>query len=671
MKGTISHPNFTRVSALPQVPQYESHTERLKAKRERRQQKHEDARPFVAWDGEGITRDDGEHVLTLLANSLGERLVAEDVWHPLTTNQCLRFMLGTSARHPGSIHVWFAFGYDINMILGDLPREELEKLYSSDGSEVYCESVSTSIEYRQGKSFAIRARVRKPGAGEYHTVSMLSYDTFTYFASSFVKACDKYLGTDWPGRGLVIEGKQERATGFSHVDVIRYNDAELQALVLLMSELRARLSHVGIFPKHWHGPGAIASTILASRDVKSHRMALPDILEIPVRYAYSGGRFELLRYGSVRGPSWRYDRRSAYPYAATLLGSAVGQWSYNKSPSMPIDPRSLYHCEWHSTNTEYPQPFHYRSTDNRISYPYHLTGWYWGYEVIQAMRLPYGTCTILESFTLDPVEDCKPFAFMQELYDMRRALIRQGHGAELALKLSLNSIYGKLIQQLGWHISAKGELDVPTYFNLFAASQITSITRAALFEVMIDNAGYDDVISFETDAIFTSRRWDRITIGEGLGEWEEKQLDDLTYIQSGVYAATNGASHARGLTRLVWPTNPVETFRDMIEHRWDPYQYELTTFVGMGLALSQDMGKWRRWVTTSRKLQTLEPTLGMSKRNHDITKCSCQDDDSMQLDIWHSTRVFDKVVTPGSRAYDLAWRPVTTVWDTDAVSSFQ
>lgn len=673
MVKVLEAPTFEPVKPTVLKPFYLTRQEQRKFEKRRARARKTDARPFIAWDGEGITRPDGVHVYTLLANSTGAHIAAKDIWHPLTTEQCFRFILNSAAAHPNSNHVWFSFGYDVNMMLGDLPREELELLYERDGKWTYCPSIHVHIQYRPKKTFALRSEMVNVKTRRTRKMYVKMDDTFTFFGTSFVKAVDTYLGKEWPDREMVLAGKAERGSGFNTVDVLRYNHAELQALVLTMEELRERLSYIDIHPRDWHGPGALASKALQLHNVKAHTTDLPEEIDLPLRHSYAGGRFELFRYGSTRASTWRYDRRSAYPYAATQLPTAQGKWVHNPrlgiDPLPIIEPTALYLCEWHCSykDERYPQPFHYRSDEGHISYPPHVQGWCWGTEVKQALRLPYGHCTIKQSWTFLPDYEERPFAFQQSYYDERRRLLDMNppHPAQLALKLLLNSIYGKLIQQIGWSLSDEGVLKRPPYFNLFWASQITAMTRAALMEMVINNNGYEDVISFETDAIFTSRRWENVTLSEKLGDWEELELHDLTYLQSGVYATSQDVSHVRGMTKIVWPDDPVGTFRQMLAGRWIPYEYKLTAFVGLGTGLTQSMDNWRKWITIDRKLQTMEPSLGLVKRNHDPLACACGDDDSKQLDMWHTTRVYPAIYRNGlQRAYDIDWKgPVREVFE--------
>src|SRR4051812_15798942 len=109
------------------------------------------SRQFVAWDGEGINESDGSHTYILLANSLGQRLVSRD---GLATIDVFEMMLNAPKR--GVTHVIYGGTYDVNMILKDLDRETLEKLYTT-GKAFW---KGYLMEWRGGKSFAVRQRER-------------------------------------------------------------------------------------------------------------------------------------------------------------------------------------------------------------------------------------------------------------------------------------------------------------------------------------------------------------------------------------------------------------------------------------------------------------------------------------------------------------------------------
>ena len=76
-------------------------------------------RPFIAWDGEGWTDNNGEHSYMLFQASTGATIDAPR----LSTAECLAMILRVAADNPGTIHVIFGGGYDATHILRDIPLE--------------------------------------------------------------------------------------------------------------------------------------------------------------------------------------------------------------------------------------------------------------------------------------------------------------------------------------------------------------------------------------------------------------------------------------------------------------------------------------------------------------------------------------------------------------------
>ena len=80
-------------------------------------------RHIIAWDGEGANVD-GVHIFNLLSNSLGQYIHDDS---GLSTNHCFEFFIQNNPAD--AIHVIFGGGYDVNMILRDLPRNKVEELW--------------------------------------------------------------------------------------------------------------------------------------------------------------------------------------------------------------------------------------------------------------------------------------------------------------------------------------------------------------------------------------------------------------------------------------------------------------------------------------------------------------------------------------------------------------
>lgn len=541
------------------------------------------SRPFIAWDGEGINETDGSHTYVLLANSLGASLIERQ---GISTAQAFEFLLNTQVEN--AIHIGYGLGYDINMMLKDIDRETLQSLY--DGETVRWNGYG--IEWRPGKSLRLWTRDRK----------ILLYDVLPFFQRSFVSACDEYLGGDWEARDMIIAEKKNRGNfSFDQITkVSEYNGAEVRNLVRLATELRGRLDRVDIHVSRWDGPGAIASSLYKTYNTKSHMGSVPTRVSEAGRYAYAGGRFELLRKGHRNAPVWQYDINSAYPHAIRYLPClAHGEWKHIINPTS-IARFGIYRIEVteRRKHPSQPQPLWHRNKDGTVYFSEYPHGWYWSPEA--RIGLETGGITIHEGWEYIPGCNCEPFAFIEALYNKRAALKKAKDGAHVGIKLGLNSLYGKLAQQIGWEPGPP--LKLPPYHCLEWAGWVTSHCRAQLYRASLEAS--DDIIAFETDAIF-SRVPLSVPLSGRLGEWEETKYDSITYLKSGMYWATQEGQEvekSRGINKGSISRNDVILALSGDSDYPMVLNAEQTRFVTLGQALHQDFTKWRRWITGPRFL---------------------------------------------------------------------
>lgn len=546
------------------------------------------SRPFIGWDGEGINEPDGSHTYVLLANSAGASLSSRN---GLGTMPVFELFLNEATRLAPAIHVIYGGGYDINMILRDLDTESLSSLYRTGRVKWN----GYRIEWRGGKSFSVRTTTR----------SFLLYDVLPFFQRSFVAACDEYLGTGWDFRDEIIREKANRGTfEYENIgDISDYNRAELRTLVRLADELRSRLYKVEIRVSRWDGPGAIAAAIYQKHDTKSYiGTGNPEASEAG-RYAYAGGRFEIIRKGHTHRRSYQYDIRSAYPSATRYLPClAHGEWRHVTAPGR-IARFGVYRIEIAEPPTQsvtQPQPLWMRNKDGTVYFAEYSHGWYWSPEAQLASEL--GGSLIHEGWVWEQSCNHEPFSFVEPLYNKRAALKRAGDGAHVGLKLGLNSLYGKLAQQIGWTPGPPRKL--PPYHCLEWAGFITSHCRAQVYRAAM--LAPDDVIAFETDAIFT-RVPLPLPLGERLGEWDETVYDSLTYLKSGMYfgTLTNGkeVEKTRGINKgTITRQDMIDAIEAERKGERRILLAEQTRFITLGQAMNQDMSKWRRWITSPREI---------------------------------------------------------------------
>lgn len=501
-------------------------------------------REFIAWDGEGInTYGPGRpQSYVLFGASTGDSITRRD-GDTLSFNDCAELILSVGRTNPGAWHVGFAFDYDVNQIVRSLPYHYLRWL-NKNGKVKYG---PYHIAWRQGKSF----RITKNTDG--HTETVTIFDCFSFFACSFVKALTEQLGNVDALReriAFVSRGKQRRSEfTLEELDseIVPYWSEELSLMVELMSHFRDILYSAGFPITSWHGPGAIANLLLKQNNIPDHMEVPPDAVIEASQYAYAGGRFELYRVGRHPGPIYAADINSAYPDALTQLPSLKGGHWIHREIAKPatafkhtdIKPFAIYRVlldnPKYSTVPGFPAPpsplFH-RSKKGEMIYPWKVEGWYWGPEVMNLTHraiAPY--VTIFEMWDFIPATDTKPFAFIADMYVTRQQWKAEGRPEQLALKLGMNSIYGKLAQRVGWEEIG----GAPRYHQLEWAGWITSYVRAKLYRVMYSLG--PDVIAVETDGIYSGRNPTELglTDSRNLGEWSLTQYDEIIYLQSGTY----------------------------------------------------------------------------------------------------------------------------------------
>lgn len=598
------------------------------------------AKRFVAWDGEGVTRSPGaKQDYVLFMHSDGEPLAAPERY--LGTEEIFRFIM--REKQDGVTNVIYGATYDWNMWLRDLPRTHLERLHKTD-------AVSWgdwTIKWRPGKEFRLKNNV----TGD----KVLFYDVVSLFQSSFIVACDKNLKERFVERDLIVKNKAARGS-FTENDieeVTRYTRAELVNLVLLMDDLRLNLFNAGLRVGRWDGPGAVAVALFQQHNVKdAKRETRPDEYDA-VHSAYFGGRFEVCHTGYTSGAVYEYDINSAYPWALqdvpTLAG---GHWECCEGDARAGDTDFILYRATFSGNASdsvRPFPLPHRDEKGYILYPRDTTGWWWGPEINVARKYvekyPEATLTIHETWIFRPVTDEKPFAFIEPLFQQRLTYKKQKNGAEKGIKLGLNSMYGKLAQQVGWTIDRKtGELRIPPYHQMEWAGYVTSRCRAAVYEAVLDDL--DSVIAFETDAVFTSRKI-RVREGESLGAWEYVEFQGMAYLQSGTYFA-HEVDKKTGALSLVEKTRGVDRgeigYKEAL-HALETDEHipaKLTRFFALPLALAQKFDKWLTWETMTKNVNMIPG----DKRTHVHEVCYDCSQGSTLRERMHET--FPRSVPKGS-----------------------
>jgi hypothetical protein len=234
---------------------------------------------------------------------------------------------------------------------------------------------------------------------------------------------------------------------------------------------------------------------------------------------------------------------------------------------------SMLRVETHNFKYDLPfYPFPFRTKNGAIMFPANVKGVYMRDDVVAAFKWfdeferqgrlcnrlihPEGPeIRVTEALFFVPATDEKPFAFVQELFDLRASIIAENKDdvRGVILKLAINSIYGKLTQSVG----RKGE--PPPFASPWMAAAITAGTRRKLIEAAL--TAPDSIVCFAVDGIISTTRLDVfVPPTKTLGHWEYEEVKHGgVFVQSGVYAVikdrANGDKGVKIASRGFSPQN--------------------------------------------------------------------------------------------------------------------
>lgn len=537
---------------------------------------------FIAWDSEGTNEiEPGKpQALSLFGASTGERIVKQRIRTP----EALELILEVDRKYPHANHIAYAFNYDVDQILNSLSPYQFARLRQTHSVRYLC----YRIEHYPKKWFMVTKYREVDGYPDWRqklqTVKI--EDMIGFFQSTFLKAIRSYI----PAHPLmadleVIEKGKKARSAFSYdkIDMIeRYWSVEIKLMAALAEEFRERCHNAGLMINSWYGPGVMANYLAQHNKVRQHMKVSPPEVHEAAKRAYMGGRFELFKLGRIPGPVYSIDINSAYPAAITHVPSLTeGSWHHVTNPDIhELEEFGIYRIE-------VLQPFYHqrpgalfnRRPAGQIGFPHRTKGWYWTPEAREAVeyyatdRPPdiserklslysemLRTQRVAFGYPADPPMSeawlavratlpqpyfritegwvyrdwtTRPYAFIRDMYEKRRVMA-EDDGARIALKLGMNSVYGKTAQRKGWNRPGR-KPGAPVWHQLEWAGYITSWTRAKLFSAM--RLMGDSIIAVETDGIYTTT--DPATIGiehsTELGGWKIEQFKQMLYLQNGMY----------------------------------------------------------------------------------------------------------------------------------------
>ena len=560
---------------------------------------------FIAVDGEGMTDSEGKHHYILLAASNGAHLHRDG--EPIRTWDCLNFLCELPQK---DIKVGFAFSYDVNMILRDLPFATLKMMH--EGRTVQFQGFV--IHYLPRR----RLSITRKATGD----KCIVYDVFGFFQASFVNTLRTWnVGTPEERERIAqMKGQRGSFRADQMPEILAYCLDECRLLVATMDRLKASLDGLELTIRNWWGAGAVAASILGKENAKAYIPEPPT--GAVARYllcAYFGGRFDTVMIGNLK-LAWGYDIRSAYPSIMRRLPCMKhGKWQ--RVGIYEPNQIALWRVQWETKYEDAWTPFPVRLEDQRIFYPSKGKGIYWGSEVDAAVALFGDAIKVSGGYVWRQECDHSPFEWIETYYQRRLEYKQQGLQEQLPLKLGINSLYGKMAQSIGY----QGKR--PTFQSWEYAGQITAGTRAQILRAILaakQQYGRMNVVrSIATDGIVCDRRL-ALDFGEDLGQWEASFNVDFWLYQGGVYECLNPDTLApyrrnRGFVQneVDWEAMKrayiegmpqsladIKRIRMANDAPW-AYRYNATRFLTLGAALlmgDEFRNQWGQWIERERKI---------------------------------------------------------------------
>lgn len=557
----------------------------------------------IAWDGEGWGKP--KHVYGLLANSVGDLLISDNLNHSLHTLDILDLLWRTGVANPDAYMVTYGGTYDWNHWISDINKPTAIALHEKFPIRLKPFEVSFN-----GMWF----EVSKNG------FKVTIWDVWRFWGCPFAQAV-KETWPDFHGLRKIEEFKAYRNEFQKLVDngrldeIIEYNNLELEALVGLVLRMFKHFEEAKIRrPSALTGAGAVAGSLLIQHQVAKYNDKLPDGVYQAALRANFGGRIEAWKYG-VSPPGskfYSHDIRSAYPFALRFLPALTGgKWEHCDKDKIEDDWNqrfSLWHIEWDYYNSKNKKPtdrgfpFAFRDKGGSVLFPTTGRGWHWWPEVITARNMGFDF-KITEGYIFTPLIPTLPFAWMDTRYEQRRRLKRDGfEGASRLLKYGINATWGKTAQARGYT-----EDHPPRHHNIAWAGWVTSHCRATIFDGAMQDP--DSVVYMMTDSLGTTKRLN-LPEGDALGQWEIKEYPYAMVLQAGVSFLWDDSGKRvdkfRGFDKdSIDPKYILRKWRDNIEdNERHPLLVPASRPVTLGSALSSDdwFEKWNTWQDHSREL---------------------------------------------------------------------
>ncbi len=535
--------------------------------------------------GADTETDKGNIFLLMLSN--GDKLEYQNI----TFDNIAKFLL----KYEGYWIFFYNLQYDAECILKLLPQDIL-KTYKLKKLLVFAYN-GYDIRYIPKKQLTIRK-------GN-HSISL--YDIAQYYdnkslADAYMEHIKKPLDQDY------LDMKKSRKK-FSLRYFLR-NKNQIRKYCLLDCILTKELADYWLdtffnayqfYTANWISSGYLAEKVLVFNDIEIALFTdIPyDIQDLAWKSFY-GGRFELIQRGYI-GECYIYDINSAYPYALTFLPDITnGKWF----SSTRINPKSsvgFFHIRAYVSDTVKSSPFPFRTKNNRIIYP---CGEFETFVTLEELKAVIGDSRIkykiLESFQFIANSNCSyPFRdFIKSQYQKRMKLKQEGNSLERAIKIILNSVYGKMAQRTN---NVMGNL-----FNSVIAAYITGFARAELYKFVRENNIEKDIVAFATDSVACRKKIPNLDSVE-LGKMKLDKCGSDTYFLSNGFYYINGKWKNRGIGYDTERKIEIEHLDTKIDKKGQLYitvQTTKTTHIKGGILYDQ--------IDKIGKIETYEKRIGLN-----------------------------------------------------------
>lgn len=488
---------------------------------------------YLGIDGEGQGREVHSYVYLAAATADGRKSYSvesvswRDSWNPnfvhpdgvlggydkpvqtLPTTACMDFllMLPTKARKFS-----FACNYDITKWLEDVDNKAIYELFRPKLRKTLKRGSKFKRDTKPVKILNKKYEIDLTGTK--FTVAEIGYrltrrktvlwDIFKFYGSKFVTALiDWKVGVaELHERMTKMKDKRGEFDKESPDDVSAYCLEECVCMAQLAEKLDAAHNKAGIPLKKigYYGAGSSATAMLKVMGILDKIRLLPEAMHKAIAMSFFGGRFENAYIGEIYNPVFNRDISSAYPYQIMFLPCLVhGAWRHTRRRSDIDGKIALIHYSLDHQHSNLSQicktwgPFPFRIPEGKqkgsICFPATSGGgWVFQDEYFAGERL-FPHVGFREAWVHDSDCACQPFERISHYYLYRLLIGKEGPG--IAIKLAVNSCYGKLAQSIG---SAK--------FNCWLwAAYITSGCRGQLLSLMGMAPSLDNILMVATDGI--------------------------------------------------------------------------------------------------------------------------------------------------------------------------